>query len=1307
MRHGAMPDSRDSIPVVVRAPVDSRSRLGAPVGQGNGIRRGGFRRRTAVIALCLVPVAGALWSSAPAFGLIHRGHAFSFAVEGEKSEKLSKPSGVAVSAASGDVYVVDAGNNRIERFGTAGEFIAAWGWGVGDGKAEYEVCTSACKDGLAGSGEAQFDNPEAIAIDNSTSGSDPSKGDVYVISDRVSVNNNIEKFTSAGASLGRLSSSELSSVGGIAVDSTGIVWVWDNEQGAVGSFDNAEPNKPRPGIPVEESVSACGAPGFAVDAVGEALYVNHQRENFEEECPEGAPSSKDPAVTGKVAIDGEPQVGVALIPALDDENTSAVAVDLSTATQASGDVYLDNVTSVGAFTSAGALIQRFGAEAELTKGRGVAVDPQRGEVLVADAGKNRVDVFGPKPAGAPMVDSISSQNIDPTSTHVEAQVDANGIDAHSYFQYGTVDCSITPASCTDVPAAPGADIGSGFGDVSVQATLTGLQPGTAYFLRVVAENENGEQAEGAQTLSTFTTLPNPVGLLQDGRAWELVSPPEKGGSGIEAIGGIGGPAGGIMEASEDGGAVTYVADGPIEPEPEGNRSPEGTQVFSTRSPEAWSSKSIVTPNRHGEGFPSGKPQEYQLFSSNLAFALVEPWGFEQPLQDPPLVPGVEVEERGIYRRNNATCEAVPATCFQPLITAENDTRQTPFGGEVGIIRGGGVISATADLNHVVFQSEVALTGPKPKPSEEELARLYEWSAGSPPSEQLKFVSVLPSGKTAQAPVLGDNIQIGTDARNAISADGSRVFWTETEEGREENIKSLYVRDTVKGETLKINAPAPGVKLTKLEEEEAEEVHFQFASTDGSRVFFTDTVSLTAESQLRTAREGPSDLYECDLAEVEGELHCSLTDLTVDPRSQFGGTADVVGVAIGASEDGSSVYFVANGVLSSNAASRGAQPGECIRPTSAAEPSQTAECNLYFEHFDSKAGSWEEPRFIAALSQEDAPDWGTTGTRSLAGLTARVSPNGRYLAFMSNRSLTGYDNVDANPEAAGARDEEVFLYDAQSQGLTCASCRPGSRPHGVHDVKQSGEGLGLVVDRPGVWRSVGGGKWLAGSIPGWTPLEPNSAPYQSRYLTDNGRVFFNGNDALVEQDTNGKEDVYEFEPEGVGNCERSSGCVSLISSGVSANESAFIDASASGNDVFFLTAGQLVGTDKDNSFDLYDARVCSASSPCVKPPPPPPAPCGSEQSCRPPAPAPPGFGAPGSATFTGPGNVAKDETLAAKSTGAPKPLTKAQKLAKALSTCRKKFKHAKKKRLACQAQARKKYGTKKPKAHGKRSAGKKR
>jgi hypothetical protein len=214
--------------------------------------------------------------------------------------------------------------------------------------------------------------------------------------------------------------------------------------------------------------------------------------------------------------------------------------------------------------------------------------------------------------------------------------------------------------------------------------------------------------------------------------------------------------------------------------------------------------------------------------------------------------------------------------------------------------------------------------------------------------------------------------------------------------------------------------------------------------------------------------------------------------------------------------------------------------------------------------------------------------------------------------MSTASLTGYDNRDA---LSGQPDAEVYLYDAVSRGLVCASCNPtGARPTGEYDTRE------LEMDRTQAWV----GEWLSAMIPTWTPINISTALYQPRYLSDEGRLFFDSAEALVPQDTNGREDVYEYEPVGVGGCRQVGGCVYLISGGAGKADSTFLDASASGNDVFFHTNDQLVSQDYDHVFDVYDAHACTSSD-----------------ACKPsPTPQPTLFGAPASATFAGNGNVSQ-------------------------------------------------------------------
>jgi hypothetical protein len=140
---------------------------------------------------------------------------------------------------------------------------------------------------------------------------------------------------------------------------------------------------------------------------------------------------------------------------------------------------------------------------------------------------------------------------------------------------------------------------------------------------------------------------------------------------------------------------------------------------------------------------------------------------------------------------------------------------------------------------------------------------------------------------------------------------------------------------------------------------------------------------------------------------------------------------------------------------------------------------------------------------------------------------------------------------------------------------------------------------------------------------------------------------------------------------------------------------FVEAGESGGDVFFMTSAKLTSQDTDTEYDIYDAHICTAAFPCATMPATSPPPCNNGESCKAaPAPQPAIFGAPASATFTGAGNPAQPAgAVAARA----KPLTQAQKLAKALKVCSKD--KSKSKRSACEKQARKRYGPK-PKAKAK-------
>jgi hypothetical protein len=866
-----------------------------------------------------------------------------------------------------------------------------------------------------------------------------------------------------------------------------------------------------------------------------------------------------------------------------------------------------------------------------------------GYLLVGSAPASAArNVFVLEPIAAPEIAGQSLSKVTGDSATFSAEVNAHGASTEYHFEYGQ--CSSLSACAasgyeksvplTDVP------IGSAFGFQNVSAHTQGLLAGSVYHFRAVAHNEFGT-VDGEE--KAFSTQTAGVLALPDGRAWEMVSPPQKQGTLFEPI------LEGIVQASSNGDA--FAGETFFEPTEEGAAGAYGflEAVFFGRSPDGWTSKTIVPPHSGVGPSPVGNGQEYRMFSEDLSKAILQPFG---PVT--PLAPGVS--ESTPYLRTNYLSanpdELCGSGCFQPLVSAANVPAGTKYGGEPNgkceaTYCGPEVLAGTPDLSHVVLSSGAALTS---TPTEGR-SSLYEWSAGA-----LQLISLLPEGEANEAgghvainPQFGNNSE--NDTRHAISDDGSRIVWT-GEVSHLATKPGLYLRDIGSTETIRLDMPNSGAPSNAGKGDP----RYMTASRDTSRIFFLDTERLTENS---TANEERPDLYEYNL---DAPLGSRLTDLSVDKNV---GESANVSMVTGASEDGSYVYFTAAGALAQGAAAAGACGGN--------GPKATQLCNLYVRH-DGMT------KLVAGLSAEDGPDWST----SLTGLPVRVSPSGRWLAFMSNRNLTGYDTTDA---ISGRPDEEVYLYDASYAKLICASCNPtGARPVGVEEGNMGGLVKPLSDSKT----------WIASNVPPWTDFNVTRARYQSRYLSDSGRLFFDSHDALVSQDVNGTQDVYEYEPPGVGACylsrstfsERSGGCLAPVSAGTSNEESAFLDASETGSDVFFLTSAKLSSQDFDNALDIYDARECSSQSPCIAPAPLMPPPCVTGDSCKAaPSPQPEIFGSPSSATFAGAGNVTRSVATPGVK---PKGLTRAQKLARALRAC-----HRKKgmRRAACERQARKLYGAK--------------
>jgi len=129
--------------------------------------------------------------------------------QGSADGQFKSPKGVAVDA-SGNIYVADTGNDRVQKFTDSGGFILKWG--------------------SEGSGDGQFDGPHDVAVDGA--------GNIYVTDYN---NHRVQKFTSSfsfilkwggqGSYDGQFRNPDF-----LAVDAVGRVYVADTDNHRVQKF---------------------------------------------------------------------------------------------------------------------------------------------------------------------------------------------------------------------------------------------------------------------------------------------------------------------------------------------------------------------------------------------------------------------------------------------------------------------------------------------------------------------------------------------------------------------------------------------------------------------------------------------------------------------------------------------------------------------------------------------------------------------------------------------------------------------------------------------------------------------------------------------------------------------------------------------------------------------------------------------------------------------------------------------------------------------------------------------------------------
>jgi NHL repeat len=891
--------------------------------------------------------------------------------------QLNLPLGLAVDS-GGDVYVYELGNLRVQRFSPDGQFVLMFGGDVnqtkvGEGapEADRNVCPvdpgDVCQAGTPGEGPSHLDGTVGDVI-----AYNPAEDEI-VVGDkgRIQIFETDGDFKEEIVFEGPLAAFAGKSVNGLDVDEDGNIYF--TLSGVDDAYKLSPAGVPQPpGEPGASSFEVEDPLGVAVDVEGSVYVID------------------DPAL-GEASILGFAADGDRLVPTKAEEEAGE---------------FFPYVPFQGPAITAIATNICAGSE-----------PPGNLYVAFFDFGKfSYVDAYGSGPVGCeppperpPEITAQFATAVSREEAVVRAQINPKfWTDTTYYVEYGTGDCSA--GGCPNKEPLSPLTLTSKSVNKALPTTrvvLEGLSPATTYHFRFVAESSgggpvfgvdpDGEGPEEADELNglegSFKThgqkpaapkCPNdafrvgPDAELPDCRAYEMVSPLDKGNADVATWIGRSNQLPHFAEIHMSAPAADRFTFTSSTAFGDAQASSFASQYLAQRGPSGWSSGALMPPRTEPPvGAEPLLTNEFQGFSADLCKSWLRHYSVDPLTAD--AVPGYA----NVYRRENCVKPGTLAALSPAKPT--NRTADRYFGSRVQ--------GFSADGTHAIFTANAKLEGTDAPNLKEGELLLYEHGP-----EGLRFVCHLPNGSPISQPCAA-GLPAGTSGsqsstHNAISADGSRIFWsipTGPQGG-----------GTTPGTPGQIFVHINGADTVRVSGSVATSPAFYWtAADDGSKAIFEFDSGPFADQ-----------LYEFDVA-------------TETPRLIAGGVEG----PMGASEDASRIYFASSEDLD--------DPG----------PATAGDHNLYLYEAD-PGGGVGSFTFIMELA---ARDLGGTDTEPApideipSQRSARVSPDGLHATFVSSASPTptGFDNRDAE---SGEPAQEVYLYDAAEDELRCVSCNAtGARP----------------------------------------------------------------------------------------------------------------------------------------------------------------------------------------------------------------------------------------------------------------------